>query len=153
MVNNLTYKRREFTGDKSRRCGVALVTTMFLLAALTILVIGFISSMSVESGASASIQDAQRTKMIAQGALSHAIDLLRTNIPDPAPINEVEAPFNLIQPEISGTGSRPFYIEANSAPVTDAEHWIVNPGRLTVIGSSGSVSHVPLFYEQSLFLQ
>lgn len=144
MVNNLIHKRTQFAGDESRRCGVALVTTMFLLAALTILVIGFISSMSVESGASSAIQDAQRTKMIAQGALSHAIDLLRTNIPEPAPINEVEAPFNLAQPEISGTQSRPFSIEVNSAPVSAAEHWIVNPGRLTVIGSSGNVSHVPL---------
>ena len=81
---------------------------MFLLAALTILAVGFIASMSVESGASASIHDAQRTKMIAQGALSHAIDLLRTNIPPPAPINEVEAPFNLVQEEISDVQSRPF---------------------------------------------
>ena len=144
MANNPIPKRRNLSEKRSFRCGVALVTTMFLLAALTILAIGFIGSMSVESGASASIHDAQRTKMIAQGAVSHAIDLLRTNIPPPAPINEVEAPFNLVQPEISGTQSRPFSIEANSAPVSRVDHWIVNPGRLTLIGSSGGVTHVPL---------
>ena len=76
MVNNFIAKEKSFSGGRFRRSGVALVTTMFLLAALTILAIGFIGSMSVESGASGSIQDAQRTKMIAQGAVSHAIDLL-----------------------------------------------------------------------------
>ena len=144
MANNSIPKRRKLAGRRSLRCGVALVTTMFLLAALTILAVGFIASMSVESGASASIHDAQRTKMIAQGALSHAIDLLRTNIPPPAPINEVEASFNLVQAEISGTQSRPFSIEANSAPASAVDHWIVNPGRLSLIGNSGGVRHVPL---------
>ncbi|MED5586674.1 MAG: hypothetical protein VYB61_09985 [Verrucomicrobiota bacterium] len=144
MANKSRTRGKRSSGGRLRRTGVALVTTMFLLAALTILTIGFIGSMSVESGASGSIQDAQRTKMIAQGAVSHAIDLLRTNIPPPAPINEVEAPFNLVQEEISGTQSRPFSIQANSAPVTSVNHWVVNPGRLTIIGNGGGVTHVPL---------
>ena len=79
MANKSRTRGKRPSGWRLRRTGVALVTTMFLLAALTILAIGFIGSMSVESGASGAIQDAQRTKMIAQGAVSHAIDLLRTN--------------------------------------------------------------------------
>ncbi len=123
--------------------GVALITTLFMLAMMTILIVGYLSTMRLEVGASASIENAQRTKMIAQGAVSHAINILRTNIPEPAPINQAVNAFNLEQDDISGYQSRPFNKKPNSAPVTEAVNWVVNPGRLAVI-DGGQTRFVPL---------
>jgi hypothetical protein len=126
------------------RAGIALIVTLFMVVMMTVLVVAYVSTMSIEAGASASVENAQRTKMIAQGAISHAVNILRTNIPEPAPIDQAVAPFNLEQAGISGTGSRPSEWKPNSAPVTKAENWVVNPGRLTVIDESGQQRYVPL---------
>src|SRR6478735_5866611 len=68
--------------------GVALVMTLITLSILIILLLGFLSTMTIERRAAGAYEDTQRAKLVAQGAVSHAIDLLRTNIPEPARLSE-----------------------------------------------------------------
>lgn len=93
--------------------------TLITLSILVILLVAFVSSMSLERQAANSYEHTQRTKLIAQGAVSHAIDLLRTNIPEPAMLSESPA----------------------AAP---AENWVINPGRLTILKSNAAPKYVPL---------
>jgi hypothetical protein len=58
-------------------------------------------------------------KLVADGAVHHAIDLLRTNIPEPARLAEGPA----------------------TAP---GENWVTNPGRLTVIRDGSAPVFIPL---------
>src|SRR5688572_4509759 len=99
--------------------GVALVMTLITLSILMVLLMGFLSTMTVERRAAGAYEDTQRAKLVAQGAVSHAIDLLRTNIPEPARLAE-------------GPSTAP------------AENWAINPGRLTVIRDSGAPTFIPL---------
>lgn len=91
---------------------MALVMTVVILSMLLILTVGFLSTMRIEKGAAASYEESQRTKLVAQGAVAHAIDILRTNIPEPARISE----------------------SWSTAP---GENWAVNPGRLSIFKDSG----------------
>lgn len=99
--------------------GMALILTVFMISLLTILMVGFLSSMMTEKRAAHAYEDAQRAKLMSQGAISHAIDILRTNIPEPARLSE--SPL--------------------SAP---AENWLVNPGRLTLIKPGQKPVFIPL---------
>src|SRR5262245_12312748 len=92
---------------RAGRSGVALVITLITLSILVALLVAFVSSMSLERQAAHSYEETQRAKLVAQGAVSHAIDLLRTNIPEPALLSETTA----------------------AAP---AENWVINPGRLAI---------------------
>lgn len=103
----------------ARSRGIALVVTLITLSMLVILLVAFASSMSIEKQAAHSYEESQRAKLVAQGAVSHAIDLLRTNIPEPAQLSE----------------------SPSTAP---AENWAVNPGRLTVLKGSGAPSYIAL---------
>src|SRR5882757_6866038 len=71
--------------------GVALVVTLITLSILVVLLVGFTASMSLERQAAHSFEETQRAKLVAQGAVSHAVDLLRTNIPEPALLSETTA--------------------------------------------------------------
>lgn len=90
------------------RNGAALVMTLITLTILAVLIISFLSSMSLERRAAGAFADSERAKLVAQGAVSHAVDILRTNIPEPARLKD---------------GPR-------TAP---AINWVSNPGRLTII--------------------
>ncbi|PTY01607.1 hypothetical protein DB346_12775 [Verrucomicrobia bacterium LW23] len=91
---------------------MALVITMAFLAIITILCMGFMISMRTERLAARSMAENERAKQVAQSALVHAISLLRDNIPDPTdPTMET--------------------------PVNGGGHWYSNPGRLTVVDSTG----------------
>ncbi|WP_050024168.1 hypothetical protein [Verrucomicrobium sp. BvORR034] len=104
---------------RRRESGAALIMTLFIVGVLTILVVGFLSTMQTERQAAGAYESSQRTKLVAQGAVSHAIELLRNNIPDPARLSEGPA----------------------QAP---AENWVTNPGRLTLIRPGQPVRYVPL---------
>jgi hypothetical protein len=93
--------------------------TLVTLTILAVLIVAFISSMSLERRAAIAFSDSERAKLVAQGALSHAIDLLRTNIPEPARLKD----------------------SPRTAP---AVNWISNPGRLTIIIDGEPVRHVAL---------
>lgn len=97
---------------EARNGGTALVIVLSVLTLLSILVLGFVWSMSTERNSARSVEAGFRTRLVAQGALSHAMELLRSNIPDPAP------------PGVSALEAR-------------AVHWVTNPGQLTLIGPSG----------------
>lgn len=86
---------------------IALVTVLLIIAMMAILVMTFFSTMTIEHRSAVSFADTQRAKMVSQGAVAHAIELLRTNIPDPAPIDR-------------------------SAANAEAKAWVINPGLLTV---------------------
>jgi hypothetical protein len=101
------------------RSGVALVVTLITLSILIALLVAFVSSMSLERQADHSFAETQRAKLVAQGAVGHAIDLLRTNIPEPSLLSESTA----------------------AAP---GENWAVNPGRLTILKSNTAAKYVPL---------
>ncbi|HET6409007.1 MAG TPA: hypothetical protein VFG14_14060, partial [Chthoniobacteraceae bacterium] len=93
--------------------------TLITLTILVVLIIGFLSSMTLERRAAGAFADAERAKLIANGALSHAIDILRTNIPEPAQLKD---------------GPR-------SAP---GVNWVSNPGRLTIIEDGQPPRYVAL---------
>ncbi len=103
----------------ANRRGTALIITLMIVSLLTVLLVGFLASMRLEMRASAAYEDTQRTKMVAKAALSHAIDLIRSNIPDPAGIE---------QSELTAPG----------------RHWVVNPGRLTLVDEDGNPTYIPL---------
>ena len=103
----------------SRERGTALLIVLSVLTILSVLVLGFVASMVTESTSSHAVEMSYRTKMVAHGALSHSIELLRSNIPDPTPITKSPA----------------------NAPRLN---WATNPGRLTLITNSGSRVHIPL---------
>ncbi len=107
----LTRQRRE--------SGVAILMVLIAVALLAVLVLGFASNMSTELRISDAVEKTYRAQLLADGALSHAIDVLRTNIPDPVPLDEI------------GKASPP--------------NWVTNPGRLTLIDAAGGqLTHVPL---------
>ena len=93
--------------------------TVITLTVLTFLVVGFLSTMLVERQAASAYEDSQQAKFIAQGAVGHAIDLLRTNIPEPARLSQ----------------------GPQTAP---ARNWATNPGRLTIIEGGQPPRYVPL---------
>lgn len=99
--------------------GVALVMTILVLSMTALLLVGFLSTMRLERRAANAYEDTQRAKLVAQGAVSHAIDLLRTNIPEPARLSE----------------------GPKTAP---GENWAVNPGRLTVIRDGTAPQYIDL---------
>ncbi|NNE92947.1 MAG: hypothetical protein HKN23_14985 [Verrucomicrobiales bacterium] len=99
--------------------GGALIMTILIISMMTILITAYLASMQIEQKASHAFANTQRAKMIAQGTVSHAIDLLRSNIPEPSGIDE----------------------NAATAP---GENWSTNPGRLTVFDASGNVRHIAL---------
>lgn len=99
--------------------GAALVTTIIVLCVLTVLVVGFLTTMLTERRAATAFEDSQEAKLISQGAVAHAIDLLRSNIPEPARLSE---------------GPR----------TAKGTNWIVNPGRLTIVDPNGSRETIPL---------
>ncbi len=93
------------------RRGVALIITLSLLVLITVLVVGFTVNMRTEHQAAFSMSGAQRTNLVAQSALAHAVSLLQTNIPQPVPPGATPTPVN----------------------------WVVNPGMLTIIqGQTGA---------------
>jgi hypothetical protein len=112
------FRYRKATG-RNRRKGAALILTLIFVALLTAMVVAFFATMRVEQRASHAYANTQRAKMVSQGAVSHGIELLRANIPDPALISE-------------------------SAEVAPGEVWITNPGRLMVVGENGDEKIVPL---------
>lgn len=100
--------------------GVAILMVLLAIALLAILVLGFASNMSTELRVSDAVEKTYRAQLLADGALSHAIETLRANIPDPAPLN------------------RP---DSDPPP----HHWVTNPGRLSLIDpDSGELVHIPL---------
>jgi hypothetical protein len=104
---------------RAGRSGVALVITLITLSILVALLVAFVSSMSLERQAAHSYEETQRAKLVAQGAVSHAVDLLRTNIPEPALLSESPA----------------------TAP---GENWVINPGRLTILKTNVPAKYVAL---------
>lgn len=100
------------------RRGGALIMVLIVVSMLSILVLAYFSTMRIEQEAAHAFSNTQEVKMVAQGAVSHGIEILRQTIPDPA----------LIQ---------------DSVEVAAGENWAVNPGRITLFGENG-VRHVPL---------
>jgi hypothetical protein len=95
------------------RRAVALVTTLALLAILTVLIVGFTSSMRTERAATGSMAESARAGFIAQSALAHATSILVENIPSPG------------RPKVD-------------TPAYTAVNWAVNPGRLALRGKVGT---------------
>lgn len=98
---------------------IALITVLVIVTLLAILTLAFLSTMDIENRAANSFSDSQRSKMVAQGALAQAIDVLRNNIPEPAPIDK-------------------------SAATAEALNWAINPGRLTIFDAEGEENTVDL---------
>ena len=99
--------------------GAALILTLIVVSMLTILILAYLVTMRTERQAARAYANTQRAKMVAQGAVSHGIAILRANVPEPALISET----------------------AGNAP---GENWAINPGRLTVFDDSGNIRHIPL---------
>lgn len=93
--------------------------TLLVVSMLTIMVMAYFITMRTEQQAAYAYSNTQRAKMVAQGAVSHGISLLRNHIPEPALLSE-------------------------SARVAPGENWAVNPGRLTVFDDKGRIEHIPL---------
>ena len=93
--------------------------TLLVVSMLTIMVMAYFMTMRTEQLAAHAYANSQRTKLVAQGAVSHGIALLRDHIPEPALLSE-------------------------SARVAPGENWAVNPGRLTVFDDTGDVEYIDL---------
>lgn len=107
----------------SSRRGVALVIVLSMIVLVTVLVLSFTSNMRLERQVSYTVSENERTKLAADAALAHAISILSTNIPQPAPP---------VQP-VNGVYTQP-------TPV----NWTVNPGLLNLITGPSTVTQIPL---------
>ncbi|MEY2480536.1 MAG: hypothetical protein QOI04_1463 [Verrucomicrobiota bacterium] len=101
----------------SNKRGIALVITLSILVIATILVVGFATSMRTERNASASMANNETASLIAQSAIDNAISILDRNIPQPVP---------------------------PGASTTNPSNWIINPGLLTIVQGTSSITHIPL---------
>lgn len=101
--------------------GFALLVTLGFLVILTILVVAFFSSVSLDRVAVGSTQTLVEQRLLTESAVAHAASLLAENIPSP--------------------NNRP----VDPAQNTSFTNWWVNPGRLTTQTDSGSPSHVELY--------
>ncbi|MDF1753197.1 MAG: hypothetical protein P1U89_10515 [Verrucomicrobiales bacterium] len=106
----------EFLKAHHKQRGVALVTVLVIISLLTILVMAYMSTSRIDEQSSTAFADTQRAKLVAKGAVAHAIEILRNNIPQPAGLDRT--------------------IDPDSANPAVATNWIVNPGRLTLIDES-----------------
>ena len=111
--------RSRTTGSERRNHGGALVMVLLVVSLMSVLMLAYFTSMETEDRASVAYANTQRAKMVSHGAVAHAVELLRSNIPEPALINE-------------------------SADVAPGENWATNPGRLTVFDDNGEIEHIPL---------
>ena len=105
--------------SRLERRAVALLTVLVLVSMLALVVLAYLASMRTELNAASAFENTQQAKVLAQSAVSHGIELLRANIPDPARLGE----------------------ETGHAP---GELWITNPGRLTVVRGMGNVDYIDL---------
>ncbi len=103
----------------SKPRGAALIMTLVLAGMMAMVVIAYLLSMRIELGAASAYEQTQSAKVLTQSALSHGIELLRANIPEPARLSE----------------------DASNA---DAELWVTNPGRLTILQGNGEPRYVDL---------
>ena len=117
---------RQPPGAAARGCrrsrkqrGAALVMTLSIIALLTVLLLVFLNSMRTELRATHAWRDQNATRLVVQAALAHATELLRANIPDPAPIDE-------------------------PTDQAVARHFASNPGRLTIVQPDGGLRFVDL---------
>ncbi len=92
---------------------------LLVVSLMSVLMLAYFTSMETENKASVAFANTQRAKIVSHGAVAHAVELLRTNIPEPALITE----------------------SAESAP---GENWATNPGRLTIFDDRGNVEHILL---------
>ncbi len=109
--------------DHSHR-GVALVIVLSMIVLMTALVVGFTVNMRTERQAAHTMSENERTKLVAETALAHAIGILSSNIPQPVPPIQ---PVNGIYP-----------------PPPVPVNWAVNPGLLSVITGPSTVTRIPL---------
>lgn len=119
--------------------GVALVITLSLLVIVTILVVGFTTSMRTERQASTSIANSAMTSVAINTTIDHAIALLDRNIPQPLPPGAI-VPY----PDWNRFGGP-------SAAVTDitSVNWVTQPGMLTTVAhhsftNSDTILEIPL---------
>ncbi|MEM7011637.1 MAG: hypothetical protein AAF585_09155 [Verrucomicrobiota bacterium] len=115
MKFNATFSSR----SKRERRAVAIITVLVLVAMLALAVTAYLVSMRTELRSASAFENTQQAKLISQSAVSHGIELLRLNIPEPARLKE----------------------ETGQAP---GELWVTNPGRLTVIGGNSGPSFIDL---------
>lgn len=101
--------------SNSRR-GIALVVVLSMVVLITVLVVSFTVNMRTERQASHTMSENERTKLVAEAALAHAISILSTNIPQPVPPGRTSTPSN----------------------------WAVNPGLLNIITGASDVTQIPL---------
>ena len=59
---------------RTATAGMALVMTLITLSIVIVLLVAFVSTMSLERQAAHAFEDTQRAKLIAQGAVAHAVD-------------------------------------------------------------------------------
>lgn len=120
--------------SQGARHGVALVIVLSMLVLITVLVVSFTSNMRLERQVSHTVSEDERTKLVAEAALAHAVSILSTNIPQPAP------PVQPVIPQPS-----PSILPFNGAyPQPIPVNWTVNPGLLNLITGPAGVTAVPL---------
>ncbi len=104
---------------KKQKRAIALITVLLLVSLLAILILSIFVTSNTEHRASISYADTQRAKVVAQGALAHAVETLRVSIPSPAGIDK-------------------------TAETAEAKNWAINPGRLTVFDDKGNETFTDL---------
>jgi hypothetical protein len=111
---------------------IALIVTLVSLVIATILIVAFVTTMRTERRAANAVANDERSKLIAQTAVQHAMALLNKNIPQPVPLGYV-----------SGVTSGSTTATATGTPPVN---WMINPGLLTLYtGAAGSTPrYVPL---------
>ena len=80
--------------SQDKRRGVALVIVLSMIVLITALVVSFTVSMRTERQAARSTSENERTKLVAEAALAHAVSILSSNIPQPVPPGVTRNPVN-----------------------------------------------------------
>jgi len=100
-----------------RNKGFAIVIVLCFLVLLTILIVGFATSMRLERQASRSVVGSQKADLLARSAVNHAAAILDRNIP---------------APRLPGES------------LANPTNWIINPGLLTTVTGTSTTNAIPL---------
>lgn len=124
--------------------GFALLLVLVAVTLASLLALGMLAMSRLDRNSARGISNSDRTELLSQAALEHAVSLLDHNIPQPLPPGVDPIPLETSQPPLFS----PLAPTQPTRPTFNNTNWVVNPGMLTLIGPgtvASSVQSIPLY--------
>lgn len=123
--------------------GFALLLVLVAITLASLLALGMLAMSRLDRSSSRGISNSDRTELLAQAAVEHAVSILDHNIPQPLPpgVDSTPAPAN---PGTPNSATYVDYLPDHASSVVTPTNWVINPGLLTLISGLSKVQYVPL---------